>query len=175
MPRDVTANTLGAAPQAAKPRGRWIPWMFVLGFCVMLGANGALIYNALSTFPGLVVEKSYEQGVSYNRFIEAKEKELALGWWVDPAFTVVDAATRRVRFDLTPRGPDGAALDGAVVSGELSRPLEQIPPLAAPFTDFGGGRWIADVELPLPGQWELRMTVVRGADRLHVTKRYVVK
>ncbi len=35
-----------------QPRDRFIPWLFVLGFLIVFGANGALIYYALDNFPG---------------------------------------------------------------------------------------------------------------------------
>lgn len=73
---------------------RQIKGIHVLGtiagfFLVTFSVNGVFIWRAVSTFPGEEVEKSYLQGLDYNRTLARKEAQEALGWGaeigVDPA------------------------------------------------------------------------------------------
>ncbi|WP_424926833.1 FixH family protein [Amaricoccus tamworthensis] len=57
--------------------GRDVALIFALFFGVILAANLTLLFNAVSTFSGLVVPNSYVASQSFDRNREAQE---ALGW-----------------------------------------------------------------------------------------------
>ena len=59
---------------------RFIPWLFAAGMTFVVAVNGVLVYFALGTWSGLVVERPYERGVQYNRVLEAVARQEALGW-----------------------------------------------------------------------------------------------
>lgn len=54
-------------------------WMFGF-FGIMFAVNGVFLYQALTSFPGEDVEKSYLQGLNYNQTLAARAAQDALGW-----------------------------------------------------------------------------------------------
>ncbi len=66
MTRPVSARP-HARGDGSRPGDRYIPWLFVAFFAVVLAANGALIAIALGSFTGLTTEHAYDKGLAYNR------------------------------------------------------------------------------------------------------------
>ena len=54
--------------------------MFVAGFGTIIAVNLFMAFQAVSTFPGVEVEKSYAHSQTFN---DRREAQLALGWDVD--------------------------------------------------------------------------------------------
>ena len=53
---------------------RWIPWLFVGLFALVLVVNGSMIFVAFSTFPGLETTNAYQRGLAYNRQLDAVDQ-----------------------------------------------------------------------------------------------------
>ena len=158
-------TSLGTAPSSGRPRGWWYPWLFVAGFVVVFAVNGVMIKLALDSFSGLDTEHPYERGLGYNDTLAAARTQEALGWQV--AYDAVPAG------DATPDGHpiavearfldrDGNALTGLAVRALLQRPAVAGHDVELPLVERGGGRYVARTDLPLPGQWDLR--IVAGGD-----------
>lgn len=147
------------AMMARRSRDRWIPWTIVAGFAVVIGANGALIYFAMSTFTGVETDRHYERGLAYNQTIAAAEAEAARGWRLEPTFESRGPGAGRLTVIFSDR--DGAPLAGAAVSAYFVRPTQAGHDVEVPLADRGGGRYAADVALPLSGQWDLRVVALR--------------
>lgn len=145
-------------------RSRWIPWVFVGGFGVVIAVNAVLITAAVSTFTGTTTVGAYDRGRGYGAVLAEAERQRALGWRA--AVTRVGDAVQ-----LAVRQPDGAPLPAdAAVTGFLQRPLERATvPLA--FHPTAPGGWRAVAEAPAPGLWEAVLTVRRGEDRLELRER----
>lgn len=161
----MSAN-MNVIAQPSPTRGRWIPWVFVAGFLVVIGVNGVLITAAVGTFTGTTTTGSYDRGLGYGAVLEEAARQRALGW---------QGRVSRVEggVALSVRLPDGAPLPAdAAVTGTLQRPLDRTAlPLA--FQPSAPGTWRAAVEAA-PGAWEAVLTVARGADRLEVRERLVI-
>ena len=155
--------------QIRPARGRWIPWIFVAAFAVIVAVNGVMVAYALKTFPGLSDPAAYDHGVAYNAVLAEADRQEALGWRLaarlDPAGDIVVRATR----------PDGAPLDGLTVTGQLTRPIDAPATVDAALEPAGEGIYRARVTLPRIGQWELHITAVAGADRLDLRQRVVAR
>src|SRR5690606_38801556 len=77
---------------------------------------------------------------------------------------VVPAEVGPVDLHLYVNDPSGAPLQPEEVTATLTLPERDLPSLAVPLVDFGGGHLSADgAEIPLPGDWELEV-VVRTSD-----------
>jgi nitrogen fixation protein FixH len=63
--------------------GRKVLIILLSAFGVMIGANMALVYSALSTFPGLDVKNTYVASQQFDRLRNAQE---ALGWSTDISY-----------------------------------------------------------------------------------------
>lgn len=133
--------------------GRWIPWAFVAFFVVVFAANGIMVYLAHDSWTGLQTEDYYEQGVAYNEVLAEARAQEELGWDVDVAFTPIDAA--RAEVTVAMRDGAGHALTGGSVRARFIRPTQSGFDSEVTLAPLGEGRYRANVELPLPGQWRL--------------------
>lgn len=148
----------------SRPRGRWIPWVFVAGFGVVVAVNAVLIMAAISTFTGTTTAGAYNRGLEYSEVLAEAARQRALGWR-----GAVSRAEGAVLVSLLL--PDGLPLPAdAIVTGVLQRPLERLA-LQLEFRPIGPGGWRATVEVPAPGAWEAVLTVTRGPDRLELRER----
>lgn len=146
------------------PRGRWIPWVFVGGFGVVVTVNAVLITAAVTTFTGITTTGSYNRGLGYGDVLAEAARQQALGW-----------SGRIARADgfvvIALRQADGTPLPAdAVVTGRLQRPLERTS-LPLEFQPSAPGGWRAAAAVPAPGAWEAVLTVTRGTDRLELRER----
>jgi nitrogen fixation protein FixH len=61
-------------------RGIHVFWGIVAFFGMMLAVQGFFVVQAVRTFPGEEVEKSYVQGIDYNQTLERRDLQRRLGW-----------------------------------------------------------------------------------------------
>jgi nitrogen fixation protein FixH len=160
--------------RTAEPlRSRWIPWAFVSFFVVVFAVNGAMVWFALSSWTGLEADNSYERGLIYNRAIEAEKEQAALGWHV--GFSFAQTGPRRGTLELDLNGRDGAGLRGAKVDALLVRPTREGFDFDLALAESVPGRYLADVELPLPGQWEVRLAARAKGEVYRLSPRIYVQ
>lgn len=152
------------APNAGRDgrRDRWIPWLIVGFFGIVVLANGVMVYLALASFTGLATDHAYLRGLAYNRVLAAERAEEALGWTVSVAF--VPAGEGRGRIVAQATDAAGLPLEGADVVATLVRPTQEGYDMTVALAAEGGGIYAAGVELPLPGLWEIRTQIARRSD-----------
>ena len=151
---------------------RWdrrIPWLIFAFFGVVIVANGVMVYIAVSSFTGLETEGPYNRGLAYNRVLEAERAERALGWNVSVAFE--PNGDRRGRVVARARDAAGAPLEGAAVTARLVRPTQNGYDMQVTLAAEGGGIYAADIELPLPGLWEIQTQIVHRSDVYRTAQR----
>jgi nitrogen fixation protein FixH len=151
-------------------RSRYIPWLFVGAFAVVLGANTVLVVAASSTRVGLVVAKPYEKGIAYNRTLERLKTEEALGWMIEGD---IDSAGRIVATVLDrARQP----LDGLQVEALFVRPVEGTTLPVAPLAADGGGRYRGAIAVPQRGQWDMTLLArAANGDSATAQRRLVLR
>jgi nitrogen fixation protein FixH len=150
---------------------RWIPWAIAACFVVIASVNGALAYFALHSDNGLVTEHSFEVGNDYNRILAAGAAQDRLGWRGAIQFAPKAGLDGRLVARFTDAG--GAPLAGLSVKVELVRPIEPLPERALTLQPASGGTYEAPVALARPGQWELRVTALRGEQSYQFAERIV--
>ena len=150
-------------------KSNWIPWAFVGFFLVVILANGIMAVFAFTTWTGLSTEGAYQKGLAYNRTLETRARQAALGWQVAVALQPGRAGNAALTAVLKDRNGDPLWADSVVAT--LRRPTQEGHDLAFPLDDRGQGRFEAEVGLALPGVWDLSLTVVRGKDRLDSQRR----
>jgi nitrogen fixation protein FixH len=153
-------------------RSTWIPWLFVAAFLVVAAANGVLILVATSTFNGLTTENAFVEGLAFNKTLDDAAHQERLGWIVTPSFR--GDGPRHGIFEVSLRAPDGTILTGASATLALVRPTQEGFDFDVPLADRGQGRHGADLEFPLSGIWDVRVTVTRDGDTIRQTRRIVV-
>lgn len=167
------AKASAADPRPAPRWSRFIPWMFVGGFAIVIAVNGTLIYFAQSSFSGLETEHAYERGLNYNQALEAAAAQDALGW--HGQITLTEAAGGQ--YDLSVQFADRQAMpiDNLAVEAHLRRPSNAGMDLSVPLQRRGNGRYAAAIALPAPGQWDVRIVARDGALSWQESERLFVK
>jgi nitrogen fixation protein FixH len=148
-------------------RSRWIPWAFVAFMATVVAVNAFMIVQAVSTFTGLTVSRSYDRGRTYNDVLAEAARQEALGWRttasLDAGGVVLRVADR-----------DGQPVPGTV-TGYLLRPVEGTRiPIELGMTE--AGRFAAEHPPLAPGQWELRATLRGpGGARFDIRERVFLR
>lgn len=144
-------------------KDRWIPWAFV-GFFVFLAlVQGSFVTIAIRTFPGLVTDRPYATGLSYNQVLKEQAAEAALGWQVETAFAAAGPLSGHLT--LTIRDVQGQPLNVAVeAQAERMTRFPQVVTLMP--TADGPGRVTLPMHLPVAGRWFVRLTLRDGDHHL---------
>ena len=139
-------------------------------FVAVAAVNGLMIWYAESSWTGLVSDSSYEQGLGFDRMLAESRAEAALGWQGAIAY---DAGAGRLTVTLANQA--GEPLTGLRLSAQWLRPTREGFDRTVTLTELAPGRYGAAIRLPLPGQWDVRVTVMeRGQVRFHAQKRLVI-
>lgn len=132
--------------------GRHVLIGMVLFFGIIIGLDTWFVTLAYKTFSGEVAKNPYEAGIAYNRTLEQRSREAALGWTV--AIGEPNGSVIRVEA----RDRDGKPLDGLRVAGLLERPATEKGSRLVTFSAAGGGAYVANAA-PLDGAWDLTATL----------------
>jgi nitrogen fixation protein FixH len=161
-----------STPAGARPRGSWIPWVFVGLFGIVLIANGTMITVAISTFTGMETTSAYKKGLSYNKRLAAAAAQEALGWQASLDAEAVEPGEVAITFDLADRNGDPIA--AADVSARIDRPLQDGFEQTIALRETRSGRYAASVDLPLRGQWNVAITAEVRGQNYQLTERIQV-
>lgn len=130
----------------------WIPWTFVGGFVVVTTVNAVMIWFALTTFTGLDRKEPYLRGIGYNDVLRAERAQQALGW-----DALIDAAPDRLAVEVADRLDQ--PLTGALVYALVKRPVDSHLDFQTDFAATTAGRYVAFVDWPAKGQWDVLVTI----------------
>ncbi|WP_445599632.1 FixH family protein [Azospirillum sp. A39] len=167
---ELSANRRGGPTRA---RGWYIPWLFVAFFLLVFTANGFMVYIATSTYNGLETENHFVKGILYNKSLEGARAQAERGWQVDLAFAPTEALKGIVAVTLHDK--HGNLLRDSTVTVRFIRPTAEGHDFETELPYLGEGRYAKPVELPLPGQWDMRLTIVHGGDDFQDQQRIFVK
>lgn len=162
--------------QPPRKRGAWYPWIFVGMFAVVIGVNAALAYFATSTFNGLQTEGAYEKGLAYNQALAGAAAQEKLGWAVraDVAATAPAEGRHGGAVTVQVHDRDGKPVDGLEVFAVFSRPTQAGLDSRVPLARSADGRFVGDVALPLPGQWDMLVVANRGTESYQLSQRVML-
>ena len=125
--------------------GRKFALILCGGFATIIGANFALIYSAIGSFPGLETREPYVESLSFESRRIAQEK---LNWSSSVAYeqgqlklTLLDAQGKSV---VT---PNIALTVGRATSASYDRDVELY---------FDGHNYVADLDIPA-GNWQAKI------------------
>jgi nitrogen fixation protein FixH len=156
----------------AEPRpfsGRKFLAILVGAFVAVSAVNGLMIWYAFSSWTGLVSDSAYQEGLGFDRVLAESRAEAALGWKARIAYD----PQGRIAVQLA--DAKGQPLAGMALSLVLLRPTREGFDRAAPLMEMAPGRYEAAVRPPLPGQWDVRVTVKSaGKVRFHAEQRIIV-
>jgi nitrogen fixation protein FixH len=151
----------------------WIPWLYALLFVPVIAVNVLLVRLALSSSTGLVTDRAFDTGQSYNAVIAAGERQRELGWQavadVQPA--PLPDMPHRVALTVSMTDQAGAPLRGLTVAGRVFSPVDPQPDLDAVLVETAGGRYRQMITLPRAGQWELQLIATDGGAQFAIQQR----
>ena len=141
--------------------GRHVLFGMLGFFGVIVAVNAVFVYLALNTFTGLSEPDAYRKGLDYNQNLAEAEKQRALGWKVKVGAVLDADGEARIRVEAADR--NDAALSGLRLNGTLRRPTNEGFDQEVEFRAIGAGRYAADLQLPLRGQWDLDLVAEDAA------------
>lgn len=156
---------------AARPRFVITGWHFLAAitafFALVVGVDIYFATLAYRSFPGEAVANPYEAGLAFDRTLDDRAREAALGWHAQ-----LDQNPDQ-SLDLVMRDKAGALLDGLTVSGTLSRPATEQGQRLITFTPERPGIYrLAPANRS--GAWDMVVTARdKAGHRFEVSKRLV--
>ena len=151
-------------------RSRYIPWLFVGGFALVVAVNATMIWFAVGSFSGLYTEKPRDRGLHYNQVLARQQQRDALGWRVETAWQPDSGRLEVAVFDA-----EGRPLAPSRLAAELVRPVKKRLPIGVALGATDSGRFAGYVDLPERGNWDLDVVVERGSERYALTRRMFLK
>lgn len=131
-------------------------WHVLIGFLLFFGAdiavNTVFMVSAYRTYPGETSMTPYEDGVAYNKALEQRRSQEALGW----SITADGAASGRLQVQASDRA--GAPLRRLHITGLLRRPATEAGAKVVTFDEASPGLYTASAG-PLGGAWDLGLTI----------------
>ena len=132
--------------------GRHVLAIFVAVFGVIITVNLTLAFQAVSTFPGLVVKNSYIASQTFDAERTAQER---LGWTVETRVVAGDTLQVRVT------DAAGKPADVAAVEGLLGRATVTADDQTPVFVRVGPATFEAPVTISR-GHWVFRLNATAG-------------
>ncbi|WP_428699995.1 FixH family protein [Stappia sp.] len=142
--------------------GRTVFFWLAGFFSAMLIANAFFVYFALSSFPGVVTEQAYEDGLAYNGRIAASRAQVELNW--DVSGKVWRDADGVARISVTARDAAGAPLTGLAVTARLLRPASPEPARTVSLQEGETGSYSGGVDAVAAGRWILDLDAQSGGE-----------
>lgn len=147
----------------------WHVWSMVGAFFgTIITVNAIFITLAVQSFPGEDVKRSYVQGLEYNKTLDARARQAALGWNAAARFDGAPGAAALV-VEMTDRS--GAPLSGLTISAELRRAVTDKHDHALTFVDQGHGVYRAEIGALDRGGWSLKGQASAEDERFEFTGR----
>jgi nitrogen fixation protein FixH len=144
---------------------RLLTVLIVVVSVLALTATIATIVVGTRSFEGTVVDKPYEAGIAWDEVRKNRER---LGWSV--ALQETTYKTGKNDLIVMLRDKNGSLLSDAVVAVALSRPSTRAFDKTYPANKLHDGRYVAAIDLPLYGNWDVTIDVSRKNERTSFDK-----
>lgn len=146
-------------------RGIHLFWWLAGFFAVMIAANAVFLYSALTSFPGEQVKNSYVLGLDYNREVERRREQDALGWAAEVGLAETSDSRLVVRMiDRSQTPLAGLVVLASVhVAGEARATTVEL-------AEGASGEYAAKIEARPGARVETEISVRRGGDEAVVFK-----
>lgn len=156
------ADTMTQGRAERKITGRTVLFWMIGFFTVIFIANAIFLHLAWKSFPGVVTETAYEDGLAYNDAIAASREQAARDWSVSGEIERAGAEAARVA--VVAKDADGAPLSGLTVTATLQRPASPEAPVVVVLSEGETGRYQAMVNDLAAGNWILDLEALGGRE-----------
>lgn len=145
-------------------RGKHVFFGVLAMFSVIIAVNLVFVYLAIDTFTGVTTKNPYQEGITYNRVLTARDAQRDLGWRGDVTLARLGGTAVAGDDSITVTLTDGAGapLSGLTLAGMLRRPTHEGMDQALTWREEAPGTYSARVALPRRGNWDLAVTANDG-------------
>jgi len=140
-------------------------------FAVIFAVNGAFVYFALDSWPGLSVEASYEKGLKYNRTLASAERQSKLGW--RSQVNLVREKDNDFTFRAVMETRAGAKLRNLKLHVVFERPTNKGHDQLVKLTEITPGIYGSRIQLPLSGRWSAKIKAEDTSGNAYVMRHDV--
>ena len=151
--------------------GRMVLVGLLAFFAVVVGANGMLVHEALSTFGGVETDSSYRAGQLFERDVAMARAQDAQHWRVEASVT--PAADGSALLDIVALDGAGLAVAGIAATARFERPTDRRLDRSAAVSEDKPGHFRGSVAIS-PGQWDLVIELTRQGERQFRSKNRIV-
>ena len=173
---DIQENILPNREWPEKDSALKSPWIrgLIAMMAVIVTVNIIMITVAFKSSPGLVVDDYYEKGKNYNKSLEKMAAQKALDWEVHLSAPEKIELGEKTRYGLTVVDRSRSPLLADKVEIYAFRPSDVAADFSVQMIPQGAGQYAVDLMFPLPGVWDLVVSIVKGDDQFEVTERIFV-
>lgn len=166
-------------PEYHRKAGKTVLLYLIAFFGIMVVANAAFVYFALSSHTGLHTQNPYEKGIRYNEILDDKRKQEALAWYIESRLENI--ADKHI-FLTTLRDKSGAPIIGATVDITWKSPVSDKMDFTSKLERLGEdpeianpGEYASAVNFPRKGQWYAYIRVTYGKDSYSFKEMFIVE
>jgi len=141
--------------------GRTVLFGMLAFFGVIIAVNMLFVYFALESWPGLSTDKAYEDGLAYNKTLEAAARQSELGWQSRVGLE------NGAQLSAMLLNKSGAGVSGGTVTARLVRPTHEGIDQTIMLKEFQPGHYLGPVSPLLPGRWKVELRVTEGEQSLY--------
>ena len=151
--------------------GRMVLVGLLAFFAVVVGANGMLVHEALSTFGGVETDSSYRAGQLFERDVAMARAQDAQHWRVEASVT--PAADGSALLDIVALDGAGLAVAGIAATARFERPTDRRLDRSVAVSEDAPGHFRGSAAIS-PGQWDLVIELTRQGERQFRSKNRIV-
>ncbi len=150
------------------------PWVigWVGMILIVLTANVVMMTIAYKTSPGLVTEDYYDRGKNYDKTVAKRAAETALNWKTELLVPDDIRVNSPARYQVLAEDDKGRPLSAEKVSLFAFRPSDANADFSVTMKeDESGNRYSGSVSFPLPGVWDIIVSIRRGTEQFEISRR----
>ena len=149
----------------------WMVLLYLLAFFgIVMGVNGVMIYEALSTMRGVDTESAYQAGRMFEQDVAMVKAQDARHWQVEAKLM---PGSDGMRLEVLARDEAGRVLTGMAASASFERPTDRGLDRAIALSEDSPGRYHGQANL-VPGQWDVVIAMSRQGQQMFRSKNRVV-
>jgi nitrogen fixation protein FixH len=152
-----------------KPGMQW-----PIGVAVVLGATviaNVVVMRIANSDKAFAIEPDYyKRAVAFDSTLATERRSDALKWSASAQFLAQTEATQRT-LAVTLTDAQGVSVQGAIVTVTTLANARANAVLSARLQESSPGRYQGSLSATFPGQWEVRIDAVRGAQHFVTTTR----
>ncbi len=144
--------------------GRTVLTGMIVFFGVIFAVNGAFVYFALNSWPGLDVENAYRRGIEYNKVLSAANIQASLGWRSRLKVQRMEGSGNQIVVAMQTEA--GKPIPELQLTLRLRRPTHEGHDQVAFLKQSAPGIYTGQMQIPMPGMWQ---AVVRARSAIGET------